>query len=136
MNNKWNYKIDLKDERVFKDTEEKYGIEFPENLKEFIVRNNAASPDNDCVIVDGIERVYGETLSFNKEETEASTFDAAKSAVEDNQYLPFAIDPFGNYFCYSLDTDTIVFYDYEEDTYSDSNLTLEQFLESLYKENN
>ncbi|MBO5609068.1 MAG: SMI1/KNR4 family protein [Eubacterium sp.] len=136
MDNKWNFKIDLENDEVFKAIGEKYGVEFPEALKEFIIQNNAASPDADCIVIDGIERVYGETLSFNEEETEASTFNDAKFAVEDNQYLPFAIDPFGNYFCYSLTTDTIVFYDCEENTYSDSNLNLNEFIRRLYKGSN
>ena len=133
MSNEWNFKIELKDDTVFGKIEKEFGVAFPEELKEFIMNNNAASPDANLIVIDGIERVYEETLSFNEEETEASTFDSAMKSVGNSNYIPFAKDPFGNYFCYSIITGMISFFDQDEELFFDSGYTFEEFINSLYK---
>lgn len=132
MGTNWNYKINLKDESVFNSIAKAYSCEFPSELKEFIIEHNASTPDANCVDINGIERVYDETLSFNDEETEASTFASASEAVDSHLYIPFAKDPFGNYFCYSIEKNTISFYSHEEQEMDDTNMRLEEFIDSLH----
>ena len=132
MKNAWNFKIELESKNVFDEISEKYDIDIPEELREFIIENNAASPDANCVNINGVERVYSETLSFNMEETEATTFVSVMSAINDQNYIPFALDPFGNVFCYSVEDKTISFYDHESDAIEDTNVSLTDFLDSLH----
>ena len=132
MSTNWNYKIDLKDDNVFNTIAKEYDCEFPEDLKDFIIERNATTPDANCVDINGIERVYDETLSFNEKETEASTFASASEAVENHLYIPFAKDPFGNYFCYSIESNTISFYSHEEQEMDDTDLSLEEFIDALH----
>ena len=128
----WSFKIDLKTLDVFDSISEKYGFEFPQDLRNFIIENNAASPDANCVDIHGVERVYDETLSFNTEEDEVTTFYSIADVVDIQKYIPFALDPFGNLFCYSITKGTIAFYEHEEDDMVDTDLDLNAFLNSLH----
>ena len=132
MSNIWNFKIALKDIGIFSAISKEYKIVFPDDLKAFIIENNAASPEANCVDIDGVERVYDETLSFNEDELDASTFKSSMNALGKNDFLPFAKDPFGNYFCYCLNTNTIAFYDHEEDKIINTDYALKAFIEGLY----
>ena len=130
--NTWNFKIELESAGVFDRLSDEYGFDFPLDLQKFIIENNGASPEEDCVEINGVERVYDETLSFNEAEEEATTvFDVMKS-IDNDDYVPFARDPFGNYFCYSVEKGTISFYDHEEDRIEDTDLSLEEFIKSLH----
>lgn len=128
MMNNWNYKIELRNTAVF----DKISKDFPDELKDFIIENNAASPDKNCIDINGVECVYDETLSFNEDETEASTVFSAMKAVNDKELIPFAKDPFGNHYCYSLSDGKVAFVDHEEDAVVETNLSLDEFIESLY----
>ena len=132
MSNVWKFKIDIKDENVFNKVAKKYNINFPDDLKEFILQYNAASPDDNCVVIEGVERIYDETLSYNEDEVEASTFESAKKSIDNSDFLPFAKDPFGNYFCYSIASGKISFYDQDEEVFSNSNYSLDEFIGALY----
>ena len=130
--NTWNFKIELKTTDVFDKLSDDYGFDFPSDLQKFIIENNGASPEDDCVDINGVERVYDETLSFNETEEEATTvFDVMKS-IDNNEYVPFARDPFGNYYCYSIENGTISFYDHEEAEIENTSLSLEDFIKSLH----
>ncbi|MCR4782557.1 MAG: SMI1/KNR4 family protein [Lachnospiraceae bacterium] len=131
MSNKWLFKIDLKDESVFDEYESVLQISFPEELKSFVIENNASSPELNGVEFNGVERVYDETLSFNRYEDEASTFLSAMNSVGNKAYLPFAKDPFGNYFCYCIENGTVCFYNHEEDNIEKGNISFKKFIEVL-----
>ena len=105
---------------------------FPEELKKFIIDNNAASPAKDCIELNGIERVYAETLSFNEEEKYSTNFFSVAKTLDDNNVIPFASDPFGNYFCYLLNSGTVSFYNHEEDKYEKSQMKFKDFIDALY----
>ena len=132
MSNVWKFKIDIKDEGVFDKIAEEYNFIFPDDLKKFILNHNAASPEKKYVVIEGAERVYDETLSYNKDEIEASTFISAMKSIENVEYLPFAKDPFGNYFCYSIVTDKISFYDQDEGDFTNTDYSLDDFISALY----
>ncbi len=132
MSNKWLFKIELKDKSVFDEYEQNYHIKFPSELKDFIMEKNASSPELNTVDINETERVYDETLSFNAQEEEASTFNSAMNAVNNNEYLPFAQDPFGNYFCYYTANATICFYNHEEDRIENTDISFQAFIDSLH----
>ncbi len=132
MENKWDYKIDIKNEKAFATISEMIGTDFPEDLKEFILAHNAASPEMNCVDINDIEYGYDETLSFNEDEEEATTALFVLDNIECDGYIPFARDPFGNYFLYAIDSGNIAYYSHEEQSVDDSEMDLEMFISSLH----
>ena len=132
MNNTWKYRIELKTFDVFENISKRINVDFPSDLKDFIIKNNAASPVHDRIHINGVERVYGETLSFNTEEIEATTYYAVAEIVDNTKYIPFALDPFGNIFCYSIANNRIAFYDHEEQKIEITGLDLKTFISLLY----
>ena len=128
----WKYKIDLEDERCFDKYEKECGFSFPMELKKFIIENNAASPNKKCVVFAGKERVLDYLISFNENEDESITFREAYKSIGKKDIIPFASDPFGNYFYYFLDGNKIGFYDHEELLFIESQYSLSEFLNALY----
>ena len=128
----WKYKIDVADAAVFAEVEKERGITFPEELKALILEANAATPSKHLFMVGTAERVLGAVLSFNHNESDTDSIFTALNAVEERNLLPFAIDPFGNYICYTLKDGQIVFWDHETDGVTSTGLGLQTFLASLY----
>lgn len=128
----WKYKTELKDPAVFTEIEQQRGIVFPDKLKEFIEEANAATPSSYKFMVGNNERVLGAILSFNHCESGTDSVFTALAAIEDQSLLPFGIDPFGNYICYSLEDETIVFWDHETGIAATTDRSLKEYLDSLY----
>ena len=132
MENKWNFKIDLKNTDVFDKLKTHYGIDIPNELKSFIVEANASYPEKNLIMINGVERVFEAVLSYNEDETEAvSVFDLIKNDEFKNT-IPFGLDPFGNIFCYSLKENKVYFYDHEESNFEETNYSLPQFILCLF----
>ena len=126
----WKYKIDVADREVFSDIEKKYGIVISEELRALILAANAATPSKYNFMLGTRERVLGAILSFNRGDSD--TVYTALSTVEDRSLFPFAIDPFGNYICYSNKDNKVVFWDHETNVLSSTEKGLSEFLNSLY----
>lgn len=126
----WKYKIDLEDKAVFSEIEQSRGIEIPEDLKQLVIDENAATPEKYCFMVGNNERVFGAVLSFNKADDD--TVFEALDVVKDKNIFPFGIDPFGNYICLNLKSEEVVFWDHETDRIEPTGNKLKQFIESLY----
>ena len=132
MKMEWKYKIEVSNTDIFAEIEKERQISFPKDLEELIIAANAATPAKYNFMANNSEKAFGAILSFNKNETDTDSVFTALNTISDRNLLPFGIDPFGNYICYSLNTNSIVFWDHETDgviTLSDS---LSSFLESLY----
>lgn len=132
MNIIWKYKIEVTDLSVFKEIGEKYGKDFPQELKDFIIEANAATPSKYRYMVGNNERILGAILSFNRNEKDTDSIFTALLAMDNNELIPFGIDPFGNYICYSLDDGVIVFWDHETGKTIPVERSLNNFIESLY----
>ena len=132
MDIEWKYKIGLVDENVFAEIEKERGVMIPAELKEFIKENNAATPSKYNFMVGNVEKVFGAVLSFNRGETDTDTVFTALAVVEDGQLIPFGIDSFGNYICYSISNDEVVFWDHENGTVTSTEKNLTEFVSSLY----
>lgn len=128
----WKYKVDVADPSVFSMIEKDRGITFPKELEELILEANAATPSKHLFMAGAMERVLGAILSVNRNESDTDSIFSALNAVEDKSLVPFAIDPFGNYVCYSLPDGRIVFWDHETDGITSTGLDLQEFLENLY----
>lgn len=132
MGIQWDFKIDLNRESILQDIEKEYEISIPEEVKAFIIEHNAASPTPNTVEINGIERVYDATLSFNDEEDDATTFRFAMQIVNKPGYIPFAQDPFGNFFCIDSTKSLVAFYNHEEDFVEDTEVNLATLLKMLH----
>lgn len=128
----WKYKIDIADPNVFFDIEKEFGVVIPEELRSLIIIANAATPSKYNFVIGDTERVLGSILSFNVGETDTDTVYTALSIMEDKTLVPFAIDPFGNYICYSNKDNKVVFWDHETGDVSSTEKGLSEFINSLY----
>ena len=131
MNN-WKYKIDIKSASVFNEIEKQYRIKFADELREFITEHNGATPEKYHFMIENTEKVLGAVLSVNQGESDVDTIYSALSCIENSAIIPFAIDPFGNYICYSSATGMIVFWDHETNSVLSSEKNLTEFIDSLY----
>ena len=131
MNIEWKYKIDLT-ENMLSETIAKYQVVIPDDLKELLMIANAATPSKTRFMVKVDEKILGAVLSFCPDEKEADSFESAMKIGFDKEFIPFGIDPFGNYICYDTTNGNIMFFDHEEDDMTEIALTLEEFLSKLY----
>ena len=132
MDLEWKYKIDVTDPAIFDEIEKERGISIPKELKTFIMKTNAATPSKYNFVAGGVERVLGAILSFNKGESDTDSVFTAFRVIKEKELIPFGIDPFGNYICYSLKDSKIVFWDHETDNVTTIADNLTVFLDSLY----
>lgn len=132
MNVEWKYKIELSNTTVFTEIENERQISFPKDLKDLIIESNAATPSKYKFMANNSERVLGAILSFNRNEADTDSVYTALNAISDTNLIPFAIDPFGNYICYSLNNNSVVFWDHERDEVTIVSDSLSSFLDSLY----
>lgn len=132
MNIEWKYKIEVSNTDIFTEIEKERQISFPEDLKELVIEANAATPAKYNFMANTSEKALGAILSFNRNETDTDSVFTALSVISDTNLLPFGIDPFGNYICYSLSNNSIVFWDHETDDIIIVSDSLSSFLDSLY----
>lgn len=130
--NNWKYKVVLQDLTVFDRIGAMRGIRFPEELKLFIMSKNASTPVNYRFKVGSKEKILGSILSFNKNIVGIDSVFTALTVVDDKNLIPFGIDPFGNYICYSVKNGKVVFWDHETGKVSSTNLLFKKFVDSLY----
>lgn len=128
----WKYKVDLINKNVFKEIEKTRGIKIPEELKQFIIDNNAASPVVSTFEVGENERVFEAVLSFNQNESDTYSGYTALELITDNNLFPFGIDPFGNYICYNINRNCIDFLEHETDEVLTTQKNLNDFINSLH----
>lgn len=126
----WKYKIDLNKDNAFFEMKQYYGIELPEELTKLIEAANGASPVKSNIKVNNEEKVFGAILSFNNGDVDS--IGIAMKVVNNKTVIPFAIDPFGNYFCYRIKDGIIVYWNHEEDLFLDTSYSLNELLLSLY----
>lgn len=110
---KWLFKVELKDKNIFEIIEKNRSVKLSEEFKNFVIRNNAASPKLTKIVIDDTERIFAAVLSFNKGAPD-NIYTALK-CVDKKSVVPFAIDPFGNYFCYDAGNEKVCFLEHETD---------------------
>lgn len=131
MSNKWLNYEKLIDATVFDRIETIKNIKIPGELRNFIAEHHCASPEKHIFLLNDEEEIFGAVLSFNENDNENSKGIDALEIVQDNDLFPFAIDPFGNYLCYCLTTQEIVFWDTEMQQVVTTNKSLDKFISCL-----
>lgn len=130
MNLIWKYKSELLNENVFEEITKNYGLIVPEELKTLIKEANGATPDKTKVVIGNKERVFGALLSFN--EGDPDDVYTVLDSIEYKSFIPFGVDPFGNYYCYHVNKHEVYFWDHEENRMERSGYSLKEFLENLH----
>ena len=129
---KCKYQIPIERLSVFDGIEKQHNVKIPDSFKNLMIEANAATPEKCRFMLNGEERVLGNMLSFNKKTADTDSAEDAFSAIQNKNLLPFAIDPFGNYICFSTENDTVVVREHETDETISTDLNLSDFLSSLY----
>lgn len=132
MSIEWKYKIDLADGAIAT-ISGKYNVTIPGDLVNLLEKANAATPSKTKFMQKVDEKILGAILSFNPGEVEADSFETAMNIGFEKDIVPFGIDPFGNYICYSVKDGSIVFFDHEEDSITAISDSLKEFLDMLYE---
>lgn len=114
--NRWKYVKPLKNRNILDEFEKKYSYALPDKFKECVIKNNGGRPSLNTFDTD-IEsnRVIKSFLSFNNDDKENIwEINEYFSTDCDMKYIAFAIDNFGNLICFSVDDNSIIFYEHEE----------------------
>ncbi len=125
----WKYVKPTTIENIEK-VEKELGYVFPNDFKEFILKNNYGTPENNIFyLADGTQRVFGGLLSFNEEDEEyIINFNKSSNSVN---FITIALDPFGNKIAYEKTTNEIAFINHETDESSIIASNWKSFEESL-----
>lgn len=95
-----------------------FGVKFPNDYVEIIMKNDGGYPKPNRFNVNGNEEVFNNLLSLNEEDS--SNLIDTYNDVEDRlveKVIPFAEDPFGNLICFDYRTNNqpiIVFWEHEK----------------------
>lgn len=98
---KWKFKLNNVTEEEILEYENKYSITVPELLKEIIIEYNGCTVEpNRFDIKDVKGKVLASFMSFSKKDSE-NVFIFTEILKKNNfeLFIPFAMDPFGNYLC-------------------------------------
>lgn len=129
----WKYVKPLGTEQAIEQFESSYNVKLPLDLVAVFKQYNGGRPDkkgfNTSVKK---ERVLKTLLSFNEGDLETiyKAYDVLKP--EDDKLIPFASDPAGNYICYQVTDESIVFWEHETNTKEKIADSFTEFLHGLY----
>lgn len=91
-----------------KEVEKRFGIQLPKPLKEFYLQSNGGRPDRDRYKGDGDIYIVNAFLPIKYAAGTGGTLERSiqwlkvDRRVLPDDLVPFAVDPFGNYFCFSI----------------------------------
>lgn len=129
----WKYVKPLNSDNAVENFESHNNLKLPEDFYACIKENNGGRPDKkvfDTEITKG--RVIKSLLSFNKDDLE-TVYDAMDTLKKENDNLvPLASDPGGNYICYNKKQQNIELWLHETNNTEKISDTFNAFLDSLY----
>ena len=104
-----------------------FGIEFPRDYVECIIKNDGGYPKPNRFLLNGNEEVFNNLLSFDEEDSSNMivTYNDVKDRLIE-KVIPFAEDPFGNLLCFDYRNNkqpTIVFWEHEKAFYNKETAT-------------
>ena len=110
----WRYIKHLANENVIKETESQLGVKFCNSFVAFIKKYNGGRPPISVFDTDKTEeRTIKSFLSINPADTENMIKSNLFVSKIRDDIVPFGIDNFGNYICFSKSNENIVFLDFE-----------------------
>jgi hypothetical protein len=143
----WDFATGPLDRAEIKALESEWGVKFPEDYVQCVLKNDGGSPSLMVFDFPGHpEAVFNNLLSFHDPEAEydsdgiRETYRAVRRRLPEGVY-PIAGDPFGNLICFdyrdSTDAPEVVFWDHEapkKRAISRICATFTELLESLYED--
>jgi hypothetical protein len=111
----WRWVKPLKDLKSIKKAGKQFGIKYPKSYINTVKLYNAGRPPIDVYDTNKVkERLIKGLLSFNYDDVE-NVYDMFEIVSSFNDELvPFALDDFGNYLCFSKKSDKLFFLDNDE----------------------
>lgn len=132
--NEWKYVKPLDSNRMIQLFEKYVDYRFPASFKNVVSCCNGGRPQR-CTFDTGKQtgRIFKSLLSFDKDDRE-TIWKICPSNLELRLrgYVPFGLDPFGNWLCFNVDTDAVVFVDHEAMNVEPVADSFDQFLATLY----
>ena len=134
----WLFGEKLPDKTWIEQFEVRSDYHYPEQFIQIVLEHDGASPKNNVYDTELIKgRVFEYLLSFN-EEDDAPIWDYLGDEKEwdidglDWRYVPFAIDPFGNFICFDRTNDRVVFWNHETTEVEVVADDFSSFIDALY----
>jgi hypothetical protein len=131
----WKYVKKLKSVELIKEYERLVNYELCDSFIQCVIRNNGGRPEKKIFDTDRVkERALKSFLSFNKEDRETvwKMYEWSKEELND-EFIPFAIDNFGNLICFDKHDDKIVFVNHEDNSVEIAAVNFDTFIESLHE---
>ena len=107
---------------------DKYMTEMPDPAKD----PQAVELTARLMAENGVQIYNSSVLSFNEKEDDAVTFAQIFRTLKNVNNIPFAMDPFGNVFCYNTIDNVVVFYNHEVNRFERTNMGFKKFISSLH----
>lgn len=130
----WKYVKKLMSADLIADFESTAGYCFCDAFRNCVLLNNGGRPSKRCFDTDKAKgREIKSLLSFNKEDRETvwKIFEWSKTELA-NQFIPFAIDNFGNLICFDNINSKVVFLNHEDQSTECIADNFETFINELY----
>lgn len=127
---KWKYKIKLNNQNIFEKIERDRNVKLPNALTDLVIEANGATPEKKLIKIAGEERVLSAILSFN--EDDADSYFQFCDCVNDNNMIPFAIDPFGNVFFVGCEDSIVYYWNHDERVIDKSGIRIDELEEELF----
>lgn len=117
-NIRWICENDNIDMETILNAENIFGVKFPQDYIEIIMKNDGGYPKPNRFDLNGNEEVFNNLLSFDEEDCSnmVDTYNDVKDRLVE-KVIPFAEDPFGNLICFDYrnnDQPTVVFWEHEK----------------------
>lgn len=133
MNEDWKYVKSLKNGNAVDEFEKQNNICFPQDLKDFILKNNGRRPHKMTIdTADTKKRVFKSLLSFNRDDKETIFTMYPVIQKENPELIPFASDPFGNFYCVHKKDKKIILWLHETAKTEFVAASFSELLEKLY----
>lgn len=131
----WKYVKPLESIGAVDDFEKAVGYTFSEDFKKCVQMNNGGRPSKRSFCTRSRrEHTLKSFLSFNKSDRETvwKMYDW-NSELLNNQFIPFAIDNFGNLICFDKRTGSVNFLDHETSEADFISKDFSDFMAALYE---
>lgn len=134
MNN-WKYTEKEFDRNEINNFQKHHNIKFPQEYLAMLDVANGASPEKNILKKDSQEFVVSYFFSWSKgSDINFIENNSFFHEIHSQEVIPFANDPFGNFFCFfygNNDTPSIVFWEHEQDSIVELSTNFCDFITAL-----
>ena len=132
------YIVKVKDKKAIEKFEKLIGFKLPVSLSNVLLKNNYGYPVNNSFAKDSLSFSIKCLLSLNDDDDENifDFFEASREEVDEIgfNFIPFAIDNYGNSICFIQDTNFVIYIDDETLEVFNTKMVIEEFFDNLKPE--